>query len=484
MKRALLAGIAAAMAVAAPAGAAAFDSGREAANVAKSRERFAHDQASPGYQAQLAIQSLAGTVSVAQYLADHPGATPINQCADPAGPCGGDSRVYESAGRFTLVRAVRYVNRNGATISAHLWAPLSRRRHAHRLPAVLIVNGDLASEEIYWYAAEVLARHGYVVMTYDPQGHGRSDTFGAGVDASRHVDVQQQATCDCVELAANEDAAEQARDALDFLLSSRARRYHPVRPRDEATPRGQPTPGQAKQRQQSRDKQVDGYDELAGFVDRRHVGIAGHSRGAYAASIVGSADRRVDAIVAWDDLLGGANREETARPVRPRVPALGMSGDYYEAPQPYTEAPDRRAKDGPVAAYRRAGVDVMHLVVRGGTHYEWSYVPNPAFPATLRGIDMATWYTQAWFDRYLRHDHRASNRLLTDRWRHDPVQRRIDLRGDRDLFSFYYRSRFVLHLPGRGLVRCLDVRAGCRALVPEAHDGYRGRYSYLRALRG
>jgi len=114
-------------------------------------------------------------------------------------------------------------------------------------------------------------------------------------------------------------------------------------------------------------------------------------------------------------------------------------------------------------------------------------------PATLRGIDLATWYSQAWFDRYLkgpRHPavrRAATRRLLSDRWRHDPAGRSVDLQGDGNLFSFYYRSQLAIHARRHGhkrLVTCGDMRKGCPTLVPKRRDGYPGEYSYLRARQG
>jgi pimeloyl-ACP methyl ester carboxylesterase len=466
VRRALLAGTAVLL-LAAPA--SAFDSAREATNLAKSQERFVSYATDPGYQAQMALQALSQTKSLAAYLARHPGASPVNPCADAAGPCAGDTRVFAWKHGVGVVRPIHFANRNGATISGHLWARLPPGPSVTRLPAVLIVNGDLASEEIYWWAAAVLARHGYLVMTYDPQGHGRSDTFGSGADVLRHVDIQQAAGCDCVEPQANADAADQARDALDFLFSSPATPYTPRRPTGAET-----------QRAGVADGEKDASNPLAALLDPEHVGLAGHSRGAFAVSILGSRDRRVKAIAAWDDLLAGDDPEELAAPVVPRVPAMGLSADYYEAPQPYTEHPDPFAKSRAFDAYRRAGIDVMELAIRGGTHYEASYVPNPGFPATLRGIDLVSWYTQAFFDRYLRRDASAVARLLSDRWRADGAGARVDPAGDGNLFSFYYRSQVAIH-DGAALVTCASLRAGCPALVPRARDGYRGRYSYLRA---
>jgi len=470
----------------------AFDAGAESFNLLKSQERFADGESSPGFQAQIALQSLDGTVGLGQALAADPGRVPANPCAANLDLCAGDPRLYDWGGRYGIVRPVHYVNRNGALISGHLWAPLPRRhRRIRRMPAVLIVNGDLAPEPIYWYAAQAIARSGYVVMTFDPQGHGASDTYGAGDDQQRHVSTQQGAGCDCIEAPADQDAAEQTRDALRFLLSSRRRPYLPKRTPGHAKPAD--SPGRIKQRQAAQAGNADPFDPLRRLVDARRIGLAGHSRGADAVSIVGSRDHKVDAIVAWDNLLPSTAPDANghSRRLKPRVPALGMSADYYVNPQPYTEDPPPLDKGQAFAAYRAAGVDAMELVLRGATHFEWSYAPG--LPATLRGIDLATWYSQAWFDRYLkgpRHPvvrRAATRRLLSDRWRHDPRGKAVDLQGDGNLFSFYYRSQFALHARRHGrrrLVKCGDLRRGCPTLVPKRRDGYPGEYSYLRARQG
>jgi dienelactone hydrolase len=462
----------------------AYDPQAETYNLAKSRERHQQDAASPGYQEQIALQSLDGTVGLGEALAQNPGRLPANPCAANLDLCAGDPRLYDWGGRYGVVRPIHYVNRNGALISGHLWAPLPRRgRPLHRMPTVLIVNGDLAPEQVYWWAAQVIARTGYVVMTFDPQGHGASDTYGTGDDHDRHVDIQQSAAGEVDEPAADEDAAEQTRDALRFLLSSRHHRYLPAR--TPGHPRPGSSPGRTKQKQLVRTRDADRRDPLRRLLTRKRIGLAGHSRGADAVSIVGSRDHRVDAIVAWDNLLAGSDSTRAPRPAAPRVPALGMSADYYEADEPYTEDPPQFDKSRGFAAYRRAGVDSMEVVVRGGTHYEWSYVPTPALGATLRGIDMAAWYSQAWFDRYLKARRSADRRLLSDRWRNDPGERAVDLQGNGNMYSFYYRSRLAIHAgPGNRLVNCHDLHSGCAALIPKRHDGYPGEYSYLSARQG
>ena len=86
--------------------------------------------------------------------------------------------MWPQKGRW-IARPVLYTARNGATISGTLWA--TNAGPAKR-PAVVVTTGGLAPETLYWGFAATLARHGYVVLTFEVQGQGRSDTYGEGVD--------------------------------------------------------------------------------------------------------------------------------------------------------------------------------------------------------------------------------------------------------------------------------------------------------------
>ena len=124
------------------------------------------------------------------------------------------------------------------------------------------------------------------------------------------------------------------------------------------------------------------------------------------------------------------------------------------------------------------GVDTGQIVIRGGTHYEWSFIPTPIFGATLRGIDASAWYTTAWFDRYVKGQVRSgTRRLLTDGWTHDARDRRVDPEGEGNLLSYHYASRLDIGRDGGRRVRCQDLRAGCEAL---RNDDRPSSYSYLR----
>jgi hypothetical protein len=123
-------------------------------------------------------------------------------------------------------------------------------------------------------------------------------------------------------------------------------------------------------------------------------------------------------------------------------------------------------------------VDSGEIIIRGGTHYDFSFIPNNSFTASLRGADEIAWYTTAWFDRYVKGDPGAVNRLLTDRWRHDSREAAVDPHGDGNMFSLYHRSRLDIGLPGGGRFDCEYMRPGCPGMV--SNDGWPGDYSYVK----
>ena len=252
----------------------------------------------------------------------------------------------------------------------------------------MITTGSVqAPERLYWGTAATLAKHGYVVLTYDTQGQGRSDTFGEGVDRIDGVPSQ-----------AGRPFYDGTEDALDFLLSTAGEALRPApelhhrhrplaRSRTAASPRASTPPST-----RSRD-----------LVDPTRVGIAGHSLGAAAVSYVGQIDDRVDAIAAWDNLRARAGSpagpavcavraRRRARPNPPITkPALGHLQRLRARPRRRTPpTPTREAKNAGFVAYKAAGVDSMEFNIRGGTHYESSFIPGqhhrrPRHSRRLRG---------------------------------------------------------------------------------------------------
>ena len=457
----------------------AFDPATEALNYSKIHERERYLTATPAFQARMARQNAEDQVDYAQLVAgDRERDFTQNICSHRTFECAGDVRFYDWGrdGRGE-VRPVLFTARNGATISGNVW---KAERGPRRRPGVVITTGGLAPETLYWGFAATLARHGYVVLTYDVQGQGRSDTYGEGADRMEGRESQVQG------FARGQPFYDGTEDALDFLLSTPRRPYRP-RPSCGNANDGKATDHSAKQRRRVAAGLNSGFNPAWRSLDGERIGVAGHSQGAGAASYIGQKDPRVDAIVAWDH-LEDASDPPAECPSAPRSredapitkPALGLAADYHQPPEPYLEAPDPEAKNEPFAEYRDAGVDAMQVTIRGGTHYEFSFMAGYAatFPfgtATLRGYDMVGWYTTAWLDRYVgctddecRRD--AGRRLLADRWRADDRTADIDPAGDGNMFSFYLRSRYAFRDEAGTLRTCDDMRSGCADMKPDGHD--------------
>lgn len=456
------------------AAAAAVDPGAEARNYAKTTERAAHITLQPDYQASLRTQGLQNEGQALQILAaDGPplGRTFLGQaCWQHMDACTGDVRLYDFADKnYGRVIPVLFTARNGSTLSGHVWATVAGPA---RRPGVVITNGSVqAPEELYWFAAQTLAKAGYVVLTWDPQGQGYSDTIGEGTD-----------TLDGVPSQGGQPFYDGTEDALDFFTSTAAAPYVPRRSCSSGTDHA---PKQARRVATGLNSR---FNPLADILDTSRIGLVGHSLGAGAVSYIGQIDPRVKAIVAYDNLGAPATPPFTCKsgssprpaPVLTK-PALGLSADYGLTPTPRTELPDPGAKAAGSRRISAAGVDSAELVIRGGTHYEFSFIPNPVFGATLRGMDLTTWYTTAWLDKYVKGGASSADaRLLTTRWRNDPPNAEIDPDGDGNLLSRDSRSRMDIHV-GNRRVDCEDLRAGCPDLGPD--DGERTPYYFIDQIR-
>jgi dienelactone hydrolase len=451
----------------------AFDPAVESSNFNKGNERQAIYN-TPAYRALLAqVSAQNGAAATAMEAADPEREFSSDLCWNGGDGCAGDARLYDwQAKGYGIVKPVLWTARNGATISGHVWA--TQAGPAHR-PAIVITNGSVqAAEALYWFAAQTLAKAGYVVLTWDPQGQGQSDTRGETPDENEGTPAQSD----------GRPFFDGTEDAIDFLLSTP---QHPYLPRKSCSTGTSHAAKQVRRAQAGLDA---AYNPFWSLVDPSRVGIAGHSYGAAGVSYIGQWDPRVKATVAWDNLGApspgdGSRTGEQPCPADPAQrtpaaitkPALGMSADYYIPPTPNTSDPDPLAKSVESRAYSRAGVDTGEIVIRGGTHYDFDFIPNVGFPATLRGADEIAWYTNAWFDKYVKGDPTADARLLTNRWRHDDAEAAVDPGHDGNTMSFYYRSRLDVVRAGGGRVTCEDLRAGCAALTDA--DGQPKDYSYL-----
>ncbi len=458
-----------------PASAAAqgqvFDPTLEAQNFAKLQERKSEIVLTPAFQARMQQQNAQDAIDLPLLLANDPERNPLgNVCAQRKNECAGDVRFYDGwDGSFGTRTPVLFTGRSGATLSGNVF---STRTGPAQKPGIVITTGSVqAPEPLYWGIAEALAKSGYIVLTYDVQGQGRSDTFGEGVDQQEGVPSQN-----------GRPFFDGTVDATDFLLSTAA---HPYVPRPSCTTGTSHAPKQARRVAAGLNAP---YNPVGTAVDASRIGIAGHSLGAGAVSFIGQRDNRVDAIVAWDNLgtAQGAgsgqsacpfalpDEDRSAKPLSPATagqfkPVMGMGNDYGLTQSPFTSLPaDRNARATAFDAFAAAGVDAMQLVTRGGSHFEYSFIPGNTAPdqlanATFRGMDMATWYTIAWFDKYVKGDPTADARLLTNRWCNDAPEAAVDNRGDGNLYSFYFNSKINFTRSGGGDAIVGDMRAMCTA---------------------
>ena len=429
--------------------------------------------------------------------------------------CAVDPRVTNWASRGGLEMPVLYTSRSGATMSGHVWA--TKAGPAKR-PGVIVINGSIIGyEEAYWGLAQALARQGFVVMTFDVQGEGMSDQFGQAPDQREDAFAATPglggllssagATTGPLSLGGNGlTFYDGTQDALDFFLSTPSKPFVPRRSRLTHTSHA------SKQARRVSAGLDNSFNPLWKLLDRSKIGLTGHSYGAQAAAWLAQKDPRVSAAVALDNLcvpaapapdeltslttpnpdfsrtpgiLRGFEPECFATPAGPAPrttkPVLGISSDYLLAPTPFLASPNPLGKSRASLAYSRAGVDTGQIVIRGGTHFEFSDLPA-GFPASLRGIDLAYWYTTAWFDKYLTGDPMADRRLLTRRWLADPAVAKADGSEGGNMLSWHFRSRMDIHTTGVGKrVTCDDLRSGCSPMVAKTRDGWSGEYDFVQA---
>jgi dienelactone hydrolase len=406
----------------------------------------------------------------------------VDQASDPTHPRGGITTLvpgsksadpFRSIKRWTeaglgRVAPVSFKSLNGATLRGHVFMPpASVRRPAKGYPGIVITDGSVqAYEELYYWAAEDLASAGYMVMTYDVQGQGDSDLAGDDCPGD----------CTGVPYQQNYNFYQGAEDSLSFFLA------------DSDAPFG------------------GSYNPYFDDLDAKRVGIAGHSLGASAVSIVGQCDKRVKTIVAWDNLRAIQNCDGVTIPERYRseellhAPALALTNDYAFNPQPQTSEPNPHAKDAGFKQLAAAGLDTQIVTLRNATHLTYTYIPL-VLPANELGERMASYYTLAWFDYTLRGDDSGFDRLTAakfddsadvrsigagvyDPTKADPtdpysgnVPYMIEGIPVRDAVSFYYLSSYALHRPDSDdVAACDDMRAGCAAKPAKT----RGRARSLR----
>jgi dienelactone hydrolase len=380
-------------------------------------------------------------------------------------------------------RKIAFTNRYGALLRGTVYRPRRGARDPYtgaRLrppyPGVVLTEGSVqGSEGMYEWLAQDLAERGYVVLTYDVQGQGTSETlphltnnalpfcnpFATPRDG-------EQFGCPGVPFQQLSNFVVGTRNALSFFTSTPRRPY-----RNVGAAGARVTPHNPYWR--LFDRSPDRRTATPGRTTR--IAIIGHSMGAAAVSKVQGTDRRVAAVVALDKLTGpSATGPLDGSGNVPVVPALAVQAEYgftvapwflsggsSLVPEPSPSGPDpMRERASGFDAWRDAGVDSMLVVPRASTHLEFTDIPL-VLPASRYGQAVTSVYVQRWLDRYLKH--RSAGPLLRGSFRYlepaghgrwQPVRLRRD-----PLLSFYYCSAYALRDAGR-MRRDLDVTGvGC-----------------------
>ena len=351
---------------------------------------------------------------------------------------------------------------DGAQLRGHVFEPLGAPPPGG-WPGVVITDGSVQGyEQLYYWAAEDLVAHGYEVMTYDVQGQGDSDLLPANCTPSIS-ELEGGSLCQGVPYQQNYNFYQGAEDSLNWFDSA-------------ANP-------------------------YFGQLNTNKIGLAGHSLGAAAVSEVGQCDKRVKTIVAWDNLgaITSCNGGGETIPAKYRhtdgklihVPALALTNDYFFNPEPMGSPPDAQSKAAGYDQLVKAGYDSMQVAFRGATHLTYTYVPY-LLPASELAERFASYYTVAWFDRYLKGQGSGFTRLTAKRFDssadtdsigaglYDPqtaladptdptagnVPYKVDGISVPNVVSFYYMSQYTLTSTQNKKVTCLDIRAGCPAKAP------------------
>jgi hypothetical protein len=190
---ALAAAFAAGALAAVPAGAAGPEPGtpaylkRDLQNMrdAYGRQTAPDGQLDPDYIAELPSKGTPGGLAqVAEQAAN-----PTRPILDPGqwfpGWNAGNAYRQTWPGVRGQVTRVAFTNRYGALLHGDVYAPLPGAKDPYTgetlqgpFPGVVVTTGSLqGSEHMYQWVAEDLAERGYVVLTYDVQGQGTSETF-------------------------------------------------------------------------------------------------------------------------------------------------------------------------------------------------------------------------------------------------------------------------------------------------------------------
>ncbi len=373
------------------------------------------------------------------------------------------------------VKEITFTNRYGALLRGHLYRPNPGARDPYTgkrlrgpFPGVVITEGSIqGSEGMYEWLAQDLAERGYVVMTYDVQGQGTSETLphenGGPLPFCNPFAPPgegEMSGCPGVPFQQESNFVVGTEDALSFFTSTPGKHYANPKAAGAAVTTFNPY-------WRDFDRSPDPTPNAKGRTTR--IAVIGHSLGAAAVSKVQATDDRVATVVALDKLRSGDYPSV--------VPALGVQSEYgftvapwfassgsSLTPSPSPDGPDpARERTTGFDGWRAADVDSMVIVPRASTHLEYTDIPL-VMPASRHGQALTSVYVQRWLDRYLKHRGGAAALRATSfryleptgngRWTPITLRRK-------PLLSFYYCSAYSIR-DARGTHTDLDIAdVGC-----------------------
>lgn len=396
---------------------------RDLENVANSFGRNVGQVSNPAYLPAL-IKEI-GAVSVAQLLAQLATPTRLSATAAVAVPgwnVGNPLRAGWNGARG-VITPVQFTNRYGALLRGKVYSPKPGAKDPYTghplkgpFPGVVLTPGSIqGSGGMYAWLAEDLAERGYVVLSYDVQGQGTSETLPHQTGNAfpfcnplSSPEETEMTPCPGVPFQQSANFVKGTEDATDFFFSTPSTPYANFGAAGTRVDAFNPLWEQF-------DRSVDTRSATQGRTTR--FALIGHSLGAGAISTVQGTDKRVAAVVALDKLQGGTNT--------PSVPALGVQSEYGLVPGPAALSgsavllpipgaivPQRERASG-FDSWRSKNVDSMVIVPRASTHLEYADIPL-VMPASRYGQALTSVYTQRWLDRYLKHEGVAATPTGTD----------------------------------------------------------------------
>ena len=316
--------------------------------------------------------------------------------------------------RLGVVREVTVIEARGLTIDGTLWipsdafkrgacpSPTSTSRAAwnncvrsssfsgKRFPAIVFNDGLASIQQHYYWIAEQLVASGYIVLTYDPIGQGRSEgTFGdlLGLTMANRGPCQFAGACYDVQ------------DMMRWFTGRSIVRVADNGPR--FTARKNPASNTP--------------NPVLPILDTSRIGMSGHSMGA------------ISTLSYTRALAEGRGYDGRPLPwIKAAVPLSGMMTTHVSVPtefltsdydgSPTTILPGLGGVDlggeGQGIGYHiiKTGYDTLRkskdrspmslLVLEGGVHED--FVSQPPIFRTTWALGMASWYETAWMDCYVK----------------------------------------------------------------------------------